>query len=142
LSIYLKLKTKHQLQKLENGYYKALGRVDDAMNLGGIKVSSVQIEAVLVKLDFVKEAAAIAVSPKGGGPSELVVYVVENESKMTFDDKFSEAKSSIQKQLNPLFKLKDLVKIDILPRTASNKVMRRKLIDLYIKKLNGEKVES
>jgi len=131
-----------QLQKLENGYYKALGRVDDAMNLGGIKVSSVQIEAVLVKLDFVKEAAAIAVSPKGGGPSELVVYVVENESKMTFDDKFSEAKSSIQKQLNPLFKLKDLVKIDILPRTASNKVMRRKLIDLYIKKLNGEKVES
>jgi acetyl-CoA synthetase len=121
-----------QLQKLENGYYKALGRVDDAMNLGGIKVSSVQIEAVVIKLDFVKEAAAIAVSPKGGGPSELVVYIVENESQITFEEKFSEAKKIIQKQLNPLFKLKGLVVIDTLPRTASNKVMRRKLIDLYL----------
>ncbi len=33
-----------QMQRLENGYYKALGRMDDDMNLGGIKVSSVQIE--------------------------------------------------------------------------------------------------
>jgi acetyl-CoA synthetase len=42
-----------------------------------------------------------------------------------------EAKIAIRKQLNPLFKVTDLVKIDTLPRTASNKVMRRKLRDLY-----------
>ncbi len=120
-----------QLEQLENGFYKAQGRVDDAINLGGIKVSSVQIEAILNKLEFVKEAAAIAVSPKGGGPSELVVYYVERDSKLTKQERFQSAKNSIKIQLNPLFKLTDLIKIDILPRTASNKVMRRKLRDLY-----------
>lgn len=120
-----------QLEQLENGFYKAQGRVDDAMNLGGIKVSSIQIEAILNKLDFVKESAAIAVSPKGGGPSELIVYYVEKSSIKTSEEKYAEAKTVIQKQLNPLFKLVDLVRMEVLPRTASNKVMRRKLRDLY-----------
>ncbi|MGV6846148.1 MAG: AMP-binding protein [Lutibacter sp.] len=120
-----------QMELLPNGYYKAQGRVDDAMNLGGIKVSSTQIEAVINTLTFVKESAAIAASPKGGGPSFLVIYYVENNSAVTNEKRFNQAKSCIRKELNPLFKLVDLIKIDILPRTASNKVMRRKLRDLY-----------
>jgi len=120
------------LEQLENGYYKAQGRVDDAMNLGGIKVSSVQIESVLNKLDFIKESAAIAVEPKDGGPSLLVVFYVENASELTDDEKLFQAKKCIGKQLNPLFKVSDLVKINVLPRTASNKVMRRKLRENYM----------
>jgi acetyl-CoA synthetase len=120
-----------QMEELPNGYYQAQGRVDDAMNLGGIKVSSTQIEAVINKLPFVKESAAIAASPKGGGPSFLVVYYVENKSYFSNEERFNEAKNKIRKELNPLFKLVDLIKLDILPRTASNKVMRRKLRDLY-----------
>jgi acetyl-CoA synthetase len=120
-----------QLEELENGYYKAQGRVDDAMNLGGIKVSSVQIEAILNQLEFIKESAAIAVSPKNGGPSLLVIYYVEKDSKILNEERLIAARDSVRKQLNPLFKVNDLVKIDTLPRTASNKVMRRKLRDLY-----------
>ena len=121
-----------EIERLTNGYYKAHGRVDDTMNLGGIKVSSVQIEAEINKLNFVKESAAIAVSPKNGGPAELVVYYVESSNeKFTNDERFQQAKTVIKTQLNPLFKLTDLVKISILPRTASNKVMRRKLRELY-----------
>lgn len=122
-----------QLEQLENGYYKMQGRVDDAMNLGGIKVSSIQIEAVINKLSFVKESAAIAVAPKEGGPSVLVVYYVENSSKINVEERFQQAKDSIKNKLNPLFKLTDLIKIEILPRTASNKVMRRKLREEYLK---------
>jgi len=65
-----------ELIRLENGYYKAQGRADDAMNLGGIKVSSIQIEEVINQLEFIKESAAIAISPKNGGPSRLVIYAV------------------------------------------------------------------
>ena len=119
------------LQQLVNGYYKAQGRVDDAMNLGGIKVSSIQIEAVLNQLDFIKESAAIAVSPKGGGPNLLVVYYVENTSGLTSEEKLIQSKKCIRGQLNPLFKVSDLIKITVLPRTASNKVMRRKLREVY-----------
>jgi acetyl-CoA synthetase len=120
-----------QLERLENGYYKAQGRVDDAMNLGGIKVSSIQIEAIINDLSFIKESAAIAISPKAGGPSLLVVYYVERSTNFSHEERYSMAKQCVRKQLNPLFKVSDLVKIEELPRTASGKVMRRKLRDLY-----------
>lgn len=120
-----------QIELLENGYYKAQGRVDDAMNLGGIKVSSIQIESVINKLDFIQESAAIAVSDKNGGPSILVIYYVESESKLSNEEKLFQTKNRVRKQLNPLFKVSDLVKVEVLPRTASNKVMRRKLRELY-----------
>jgi acetyl-CoA synthetase len=41
------------------------------------------------------------------------------------------AQASIRSDLNPLFKVHDVVVIDDLPRTASQKVMRRKLRDAY-----------
>ena len=125
-----------QMEKLPNGYYKAQGRSDDSMNLGGIKVSSIQIEVVVNSLDFVKESAAIAVSPKGGGPSRLVIYVVENvlrgyRNGCGKEEKLKQVQQVIRRQINPLFKAHDLVCIESLPRTASNKVMRRKLRDDY-----------
>ncbi|MEO9570527.1 MAG: AMP-binding protein [Polaribacter sp.] len=117
--------------QLKNGHYKVLGRVDDAMNLGGIKVSAIQIEEIVQQLSFVKECAAIAVSPEDGGPSKLVVFYVENDLKIKELERLQQAKQIIRKELNPLFKVSELVKIAILPRTASNKIMRRKLRDIY-----------
>ncbi|PCI32626.1 MAG: AMP-dependent synthetase [Flavobacteriaceae bacterium] len=120
-----------QLSILENGYFIASGRVDDAMNLGGIKVSSIQIESVLNTLEFVKESAAVAIAPKSGGPSRLVIFYVENTAESSKENRLELIKKSIKNQLNPLFKVADLVKITSLPRTASNKVMRRSLRDSY-----------
>jgi len=120
-----------QMQRLENGYYKAQGRVDDAMNLGGIKVSSIQIEAVVNKLDFVTESAAVAVPPKEGGPSALVIYIVSNTAQIDEVSAKEQISKRIKTDLNPLFKVKDLKFIESLPRTASNKIMRRKLRSMY-----------
>ena len=39
---------------------------------------------------------------------------------------------SIKTELNPLFGISDVVVTDLLPRTASNKVMRRLLRDRYL----------
>ncbi len=121
-----------ELEVLENGYFKILGRVDDAMNLGGIKVSATQIEEVLNSLNFIEECAAIAVSEKEGGPSKLVVfYVAKNQVIKNEQERIVQAQQLIKREINPLFKVADLVKIEALPRTASNKVMRRKLRDSY-----------
>jgi acetyl-CoA synthetase len=120
-----------QMQKIENGYYKAQGRVDDAMNLGGIKVSGLQIEAVVNTLDFVKESAAVAVPPAEGGPDQLIIYYVAHSHK----DKsiaLKKVQQLIKSQINPLFKASDLVMISKLPRTASGKVMRRSLRKDYL----------
>ena len=119
-----------QMQRLSNGYYAALGRVDDSMNLGGIKVSAVQLEEVISTLPYINELAAIAVTPKGGGPSQLVLYVVLNQ-ETALDELKKTSQQLIRKNVNPLFKVSDVVLLDKLPRTASNKVMRRTLRDNY-----------
>ena len=119
-----------ELQQLENGYYKVNGRVDDTMNLGGVKVSAVQIEAVINTLIFVKESAAIAVAPINGGPSELIIYFVPLNTILE-KEALKKVQNCIKSKLNPLFKVVDLVKIDNLPRTASKKVKRKELRKLY-----------
>ncbi|KAJ8452217.1 hypothetical protein Cgig2_006022 [Carnegiea gigantea] len=101
-------------ERTSSGYYRAHGRADDTMNLGGIKVSkaltaycyttkqvednvvsSVEIERICNGVhSSILETAAIGVPPSGGGPEQLVSRVVSLPS---------------------------------LPRTATNKVMRRVL---------------
>ncbi|KAI3736904.1 hypothetical protein L2E82_26892 [Cichorium intybus] len=113
------------------GYYRAHGRADDTMNLGGIKVSSVEIERVCNSVDNrILETAAIGVTPAGGGPERLVIVVVFKDGSGSTTDlqklKVS-LNSALQKNLNPLFKVADVVRFASLPRTASNKVMRRVL---------------
>lgn len=121
-----------QIEALPDGYFRAQGRIDDAMNLGGIKVSSVQIEELLTQAEGVREVAAIAVPPAGGGPSLLVIYIVmQPEANFEAESLQSGMQQIIRSQLNPLFKIQAVREIEQLPRTASNKVMRRKLRDLF-----------
>lgn len=117
-----------RLTRLANGYYRADGRADDTMNLGGIKVSSAEIERVANQAPGVKETAAIAIAPPGGGPGELVIFAVLYEDAAADPAELHAAiRGLIKTQLNPLFHLSRVEIIDALPRTASNKVMRREL---------------
>ncbi len=117
-----------QLEKFPNGFYRALGRVDDTMNLGGIKISSAEIERTLVDVENVLETAAIAITPPAGGPSLLVIYAVPKDKSANPPGNLKTLmQTRINQHLNPLFKIHDVVLIDALPRTASNKVMRRVL---------------
>jgi acetyl-CoA synthetase len=101
------------------------------MNLGGIKVSSAELERVLASVANVIETAAIAVAP-GGGPSQLVVYAVcSGHQSLNLRDLTAAMQSAIKRDLNPLFKIHEVLLVNSLPRTASNKVMRRKLRDQY-----------
>jgi acetyl-CoA synthetase len=117
-----------EMQALPGGYYRALGRADDTMNLGGIKVSSVELERAMNRVPGVVETAAVAVSPEAGGPSELVVHAVVDENRWKDSDALQrELQQCLRTELNPLFKIHRVHIIDALPRTASNKVMRRLL---------------
>ncbi|OMP06150.1 AMP-dependent synthetase/ligase [Corchorus olitorius] len=118
-------------ERTSRGYYHAHGRADDTMNIGGIKVSSIEIERICNTVDSsILETAAIGVPPADGGPERLVIAVVFrdpenstadlNQLKISFN-------SAVQKNLNPLFRVSHVVALPSLPRTATNKVMRRVL---------------
>lgn len=112
------------LKQFSNGLYSILGRVDDTMNLGGIKISSVEIERVLVGIPDILETAAIAKSQMG--PSQLIVFAATDKNL----DKEVVRKAMQEKlnhHLNPLFKIHDVIFVKELPKTASNKIMRRLL---------------
>ena len=117
-------------RRIESKYgpvYIAGGRADDTMNLGGVKVSSAEIERVLNDIEGVVETAAVAYS-RASGPDQLVVFAVaapesENEQLLVTMNHV------LKDQLNPLFKIRSLKIVSSLPRTASAKVMRRKLRD-------------
>jgi acetyl-CoA synthetase len=115
-----------ELYRTPEGGYRVAGRSDDTMNLGGIKVGCAEIERVLNTIDGVSETAAVAMNPEGGGPSRLVIFLVARETKDPADWKklFGQA---IRTQLNPLFHVDEVRLITAMPRTASNKVMRREL---------------
>lgn len=117
------------VKQIDNGYFSILGRSDDTMNLGGIKVSAVEIERALIGLVNIVETAAVAIN-LNQGPSHLVIFVVPNQD---LDKTQTIAEMQIRiNNINPLFKIYDIVFLQELPKTASNKIMRRKLRADYI----------
>ncbi len=115
-----------QFERGADGLYRALGRADDTMNLGGIKVSSAEIERAIAGVPGIREAAAVA---RGrDGPDRLVLFVVPESGTSTDPaDLRAALQRAIRDRLNPLFHIARVELIDALPRTASNKVMRREL---------------
>ena len=78
----------------------------------------------------VYETAAVAVQLWGEGAEKLVVFAVLSE-EIEKGELQGALGITLAKDLNPLFKIHDVVIVDSLPRTASNKLMRRELRSQY-----------
>jgi acetyl-CoA synthetase len=124
-----------QIKQLPNGTYAMLGRIDDTMKLGGIKISSIEIERVLVGIPDIIETAAIAISPPQGGPSQLIIFTVTTKP---IDKVYilKQMQTAISTHLNPLFKIHDVIFLKELPKTASNKIIRKQLRTLILSNSN------
>ena len=115
-----------EMERLPGGFWRAHGRVDDTMNLNGVKVSSAEIERVAGGVDGVRETAAVAEAPRGGGPNQLVIYAVMTE-QLPNEQVRQAMQTAVGRDLNPLFRIHKVVFVESLPRTPSHKVLRRTL---------------
>jgi acetyl-CoA synthetase len=125
-----------RITRLPGGYWAAQGRADDTMNLGGIKVGSLEIETALATHPAVAETAAVGVRTAGVGSEQLIVYA-RLASEIALARLRQELSEILASRLNPLFKIHDLIAIDELPRTASNKLIRRELRERYVTEERG-----
>ena len=117
-----------ELAALPGGWFQALGRCDDTLNLAGIKVGCAEIERAVGGLTGVAETAAVALTDEAGGPSHLAIFaVLQAGSEDTPGGLKEKMQREIRDRLNPLFRLEEVRILAALPRTASNKVLRREL---------------
>ena len=87
-------------------------------------VYQIETPAKLPGCPLVIDPSGVYVQPEGEGPEKLVVYACVGEGT---DPAvlIRELDRRIAEEINPLFRIHDLVLIDELPRTATNKLMRR-----------------
>jgi len=122
-----------QIYRMARNFYKARGRADDTMNLGGIKVAAPEIESIANGHDAVYESAAVSIPQGGEGREQLVLFVVLS-NKRDETQLLTELNQLIAAKLNPLFKIFKLVITQELAKTASHKVMRRELRRQFLEK--------
>ncbi len=120
-----------RIARLPGGTFRALGRMDDTMNLGGIKIGAAEIERIVDVIPSVHKTAVIAVTPVDGGPSELVVYATV-DAGVDRIEMLTHMQAELNGRLGYPIRISELVFVDEFPTTPSNKIMRRLLRDRHV----------
>ena len=106
------------------GYVYIKGRYKEIINVGGKKLSPLEVEAKIHELDPLLESACIGIKDPEGVLGEVVkAFIVRNESIKNFDviNKFLKSKLELHK-VPVLYEW-----INELPKTKSGKIQRQKL---------------
>ncbi len=107
------------------GYVYVTERRTDLIISGGMNVYPSEIERCVAALDGVEEVAVVGVPHEKWGQTPAVVVVRRDGSGLTEDDVFEHCRRHLAGYKKP----SRVVFSDELPRTASNKVLRRVLRD-------------
>lgn len=109
----------------EEGFIYLTGRLKEMINTGGLNVYPAEVEAALVRIDGVAEAAVVGLPDPTWGQAVTAVVVPRAGSALTA--------AGLREACRPLladYKIPKAVHfVADLPRTASNKVLKRELVE-------------
>lgn len=108
-----------------DGFLYVADRRTDLIISGGENIYPTEIENALLKIDEISEAAVIGVSDERWGQVAVACVVCEG----TFDEK--KMLTTLEASLAPYKIPRQFYQVDYLPRNASNKVMRHKLVQKF-----------
>jgi len=115
-----------RIERLPGGYYRHHGRVDDVINIHGVKTSAEEIRGAIAN-ESVVDAKPVAVDVDGTGQHVLVVYAVPRDPqaldstdlRVRLREAFEDA---IRERLNPLLAhVHDVVLVPELPQAGPGK---------------------
>ena len=109
----------------EEGYVYMLGRKDDVINYGGVKISPEEIESMVIKNDMIEDCACVPVEDSLTGQAPKL-YIVLAEGVEYNDKSF---KSFLAEVLDANKLPKYIEEIDEIPRTFNGKIIRKQLIN-------------
>ena len=107
------------------GYLSLTGRIKELINRGGEKISPLEIDGILLKHPAVTEAVCFAVPDEKYGEVVHAAVVLKSETDQ-------DAIRTYCRDQMASFKVPDVVYItDKLPRTATGKIQRRHMVDVF-----------
>lgn len=129
----------------EEGYIYMLGRKDDVINYGGIKISPEEIESVVIQNPMIRDCACIPVKDALTGQAPKLLIVLENEedqssgrdadtapphpSKAPATYNAKEFKAFLAAALDASKQPKYIEIVDEIPRTFNGKIKRNVLME-------------
>lgn len=117
----------------ENGRYVHAGRSDDMLKVSGMYVSPVEVESALITHPSVLEAAVIG-EEDGDGLTRPLACVVLRESAGSGPALAEQLKQHVRSQLAPHKYPRRVEFLTELPKTATGKIQRFKLRELYARR--------
>ncbi|HYM39985.1 MAG TPA: AMP-binding protein [Thermoplasmata archaeon] len=115
-----------QLERLGGGYLRHHGRIDDMVNIYGVKSSAEEIRSVLAH-ELVYDAKPVAVDVGDTGRHSLVIYAVPKDPARVEDPELAgrlreDFERQIKARLNPLLAhVHDVVLVHELPQAGPGK---------------------
>ena len=103
-----------------------LGRADDQLNVGGLRLEPVELEATLRELDGIDDA--VVVEAPVGGRASIVAHLVGHADRVSLAD----VRSHVSKRLNPAAAPTRMAFHDALPRTPNGKLDRARSSQLAL----------
>ena len=105
----------------------------------GLQVAPAELEALLLSNDLILDAAVIGVpDPLGSGNELPRAYVVADKTKITAE----EIKNFVKQNLAQHKQLRGgVIYLDVIPKSASGKILRRELRDLAKKERTSEQAK-
>ncbi len=123
-----------RLERLPGGRYRHLGRVDDVINIGGVKTSAEEIRSVIAH-DLVYDAKPAAVDVDRSGRHVLVIYAVPRDPRQLGSTELrdrlrADFQKAIRDRLNPLLAhVEDVVIVPELPQAGPGKTRTMKELE-------------
>jgi acetoacetyl-CoA synthetase len=105
----------------ERGSCVITGRSDATLNRGGVRLGTGEFYAVVEELPEVAEALVVHLEDLGGGPGELILFVVLREG-ITLDEQLrARIAGALRSQLSPRHVPDTILAVPAVPRTLTGK---------------------
>ena len=115
----------------EDGYLHIMARIDDVINTAGHRLSTAQIEEVLIGNQKIAEAAVVGGLDDLKGEVPVAFVVVKSGVEFVEKDLIKDLNTKVRNDIGPVSSLGMVFVVHKLPKTRSGKILRGTLKRMY-----------
>jgi long-chain acyl-CoA synthetase len=111
----------------EEGFLFVTGRKKNVIIRGGINVSPLQVDRVLLEHPRIDEAATVGIPDSIYGEEVVSLVVLKAGTRAENHELIAHCKTKLSREMVP----KDILIVEEIPKSDRGKVVKQQLLDLY-----------